>query len=256
MVCQLIVTDDRSAERPCPAHALHHFRRRNYETNFRRRLGQSMTNDMARTIEDPSSPARERRISLRARLRGGSGDRHERLDRCFEGMHDADDTGLYRRFIRVNAACHAGIEPHSRRQPSQGCDRGLAIAQPRDVARRGSAGDAPFRLRALALSDREGRASPRPSASPTCWRARASARATFTVSSRRASGRTFAGKRRRRDISPAPPTRRDYFRSFMDEASRHLTTDRDEAEAVAAANATFDYFIETERAEKAAALDL
>lgn len=49
--------------------------------------------------------------SLRALLREGTATRHQRLDVSFAGMTDADDARQYHRFIRMNHACHACLEP-------------------------------------------------------------------------------------------------------------------------------------------------
>ena len=48
---------------------------------------------------------------MRALLREGTAARHQRLDVSFEGMTDADDARQFHRFIRMNHACHACLEP-------------------------------------------------------------------------------------------------------------------------------------------------
>ncbi|MFD2236819.1 biliverdin-producing heme oxygenase [Aureimonas populi] len=48
---------------------------------------------------------------LRARLREGTRERHERLDALFDPMFRTGDLAPYHRFIRMNHACHEALEP-------------------------------------------------------------------------------------------------------------------------------------------------
>lgn len=63
-----------------------------------------------------SSTAPSPDLSLRTRLRQETRANHEALDRLFDGL-TIDDSALYRRFIRMNHAAHAAIEPRLATSP-------------------------------------------------------------------------------------------------------------------------------------------
>ena len=56
-------------------------------------------------------------LSLRALLRRETAVPHAALDAMFAGMEEADDFDLYRRFVRMNHACHHALEPWLARSP-------------------------------------------------------------------------------------------------------------------------------------------
>ncbi|HEX2017640.1 MAG TPA: biliverdin-producing heme oxygenase [Aurantimonas sp.] len=66
---------------------------------------------------------------LRALLREGTSIAHQRLDLGFAGMTDADDVSQYHRFIRMNHACHARLEPLLERMADQASAPFLARRQ-------------------------------------------------------------------------------------------------------------------------------
>lgn len=70
-----------------------------------------MTDAALASLLDGPSDGRSSTPSLRQFLRSGTTDRHAALDRFFEGMTEASGPGLYQRFIAMNHAAHAALEP-------------------------------------------------------------------------------------------------------------------------------------------------
>lgn len=92
----------------------------------------------ASTLTAQSSAA-EPAPSLRDRLRADTRDAHEALDASFEGMFSDASGALYRRFIAMNLAAHAAIEPILAASPLDLPDDGEPSADRLAAARRDAA---------------------------------------------------------------------------------------------------------------------
>lgn len=204
---------------------------------------------MTVSIPRPSPAAKEAPPSFRQRLRAESGDRHERLDRQFAGMHEAAEPVLYHRFIRVNHACHHAI--------GEVFDRaavGAAGMPGEDVARR--IGELGADMEAMELAP----LVPPPFPIPAPDLAEAigiayvlegsllGARFIHRALTARSLGEGWRGVSMR---YLAAADGLDTFRAFMADASERVASDAGRGRSAAAANATFDYFLRTVLADEA-----
>lgn len=186
------------------------------------------------------------RLPLRQRLRSETRERHEYLDARFAGMHLAETVDAYHRFVRMNAACHALAEPIL-------AQSALVAAFPdwttRDRSSHLSRDMAEMGLQPLAA------ASPSAAfAKPDLPEAigmgyvlegsRVGGRYIYRLVIARLAESAWAAATFHYLESTEEP---DRFRDFTIRAEALLSRDLDVDRAVAAANACFDLFIDTER---------
>jgi heme oxygenase (biliverdin-IX-beta and delta-forming) len=62
-------------------------------------------------MQHPKDDPRSRRLDLRRALREGTAESHKRLDTRFAAILEHLDGDAYARFVAMNHACHAAIEP-------------------------------------------------------------------------------------------------------------------------------------------------
>lgn len=198
----------------------------------------------------PLPGAAEPPPSFRRRLRQGSGDRHERLDGRFAGLHEAAEPALYHRFIRVNHACHRAI------------GEVLGAAGPLRAA--GMAGEDLSRCTMDLSADMEAMGlaplAPPPFPIPAPDLAEAvgiayvlegsllGARYIHRALTARPLGEAWKGVSLRYLAAADGP---DTFRAFMEDASGRVGSQAGRDRSVAAANATFDYFLQAVLAAEA-----
>ena len=198
------------------------------------------------TRPDTASDAR----SLRRRLRLESRESHERLDARFAGMTNEAEPGTYGRFLRVNEACHRVLEPLLFESP-------LGAAIPGFALRRGAPALAAD-LAAMTLSPLEAPAFPLsdlelPEAVGIVY---------VLEGSRLGAGYILAEIRKRVPCAGwtgasfaylEGPDEPHALRTFMIEASAVLDGDADIERVIAAADATFGYFLDVEALSRAGA---
>lgn len=185
------------------------------------------------------------RAGLRASLRDGTRERHERLDAAFPDLGAAAAGGSdYARFLRVNEACHRAIEPVL---SAGGLGAHRAQLVPGDRHAAAAADLAAMNLRPIVLKDFVPRSPGLSEAVGIAYVMEGSRLGARTILKRlRASGRV--------DMRPPPPTlfleaagNADRFRGFMAWAETIAAAPSDRDLAVRAANATLDYFLEAVR---------
>ncbi|MBC8130219.1 MAG: biliverdin-producing heme oxygenase [Rhizobiaceae bacterium] len=203
-----------------------------------------MINDIS-AAHPSTAPASAADLSaLRLRMRAGSGDRHQRLDVRFEGMHGAETPAVYHRFVAVNEACHAAIEPVLER--SRLCDV-LLDWQSRNrtaLLRRDLDEMAVAPLPRMAFDYDVAGLPEAFGAGYVLEGSRLGARYLHRMMRKRLVEPAFAGVSLLYLASADEP---DHFRPFLAQAAHVLTTEASRDRAVAAANAAFDLFLETER---------
>lgn len=189
---------------------------------------------------DPQADAR----SLRRRLRSESRASHEALDATFDGMADAPGPDVYARFLAVNEACHRAIEPILVASPLHEVAPNFSLT-PRSPA---LAAD----LAAMRIPAIEAPAFPlqAPDAAETVG-------IVYVIEGSRLGAGYILSRLRERDLGAAwstaafayleGPDRPHALRGFLVEASAALGGERDVDRAVAAADATFRYFLDVER---------
>lgn len=207
-----------------------------------------MTNDLP-VMAQPDLQADAR--SLRRRLRSESRASHETLDAKFDGMAEAPTPDVYARFLAVNEACHRAIEPVLAASPLSEIAPGFA-STPRSPALA-----ADLAAMDIAALDAPPFPLPAPDAAETVG-------IIYVIEGSRLGAGFILSKLRGRELGAdwskaafaylEGPDEPHALRGFLMEASRRLQGDSDIDRAVAAADATFRYFIDVERLSHAGAM--
>ncbi|KQT69799.1 MULTISPECIES: biliverdin-producing heme oxygenase [unclassified Aureimonas] len=208
-----------------------------------------LTNDLpVMAPPDPQADAR----SLRRRLRAESRESHEALDATFDGMADAAGPDTYARFLLVNEACHRAIEPILERSPLPDVAPGFRVKSrsPSLAADLDAMGLRPLEAPAFPLSA--------PNAAETVG-------IVYVLEGSRLGAGFILSRLRGRDLGEAwskaafayleGPDEPHALRGFLIEATASLGSgdegERNVDRAVAAADATFRYFLDVERLSRA-----
>jgi heme oxygenase len=199
-----------------------------------------MTNDLsAMTRPDTASDAR----SLRRRLRTESRESHERLDARFDGMTGEAEPNTYARFLQVNEACHRVLEPILSDSALRHALPGFAIPHrsPALAADLSAMGLMPLEATAFPLA---GLGVPE------------AVGVVYVLEGSRLGAGYILAEIRKREPNAAwsaasfayleGPDVPHALRGFLIEANAFLQEEADVSRAVAAADATFRYFLDVE----------